>query len=81
MNHDTLLPLELLHCGQWAEVADVTGDGILDIIAGACRATINGVGNTGAIYVWAGGPTLRGNLSPTATLVSPAGAPGCRACA
>ena len=26
MNHDTLLPLELLHSGEWAEVAQVTGE-------------------------------------------------------
>jgi ferrous iron transport protein A len=26
MNHDTLLPLELLPPGEWAEVADVPGE-------------------------------------------------------
>jgi Fe2+ transport system protein FeoA len=26
VNHDNLLPLEMLHSGQWAEVAEVTGE-------------------------------------------------------
>ena len=26
MNRETLLPLELLHSGEWAEVAEVTGE-------------------------------------------------------
>ena len=26
MPHDTLLPLELLDCGEWADVAEVTGE-------------------------------------------------------
>ena len=26
MLHDTLLPLELLNCGEWADVAEVTGE-------------------------------------------------------
>ncbi|MCI0341296.1 MAG: IPT/TIG domain-containing protein, partial [Planctomycetales bacterium] len=41
-------------------VADVTGDGILDVVAGASLADIGGTVNTGALYVWAGSTTPSG---------------------
>ncbi len=50
------------------QLADVTDDGVLDIVAGAPGANVSGVSNTGAVYVWAGGGGLTGTVSPTATL-------------
>src|SRR5205814_1302736 len=52
--------------GQGTRFADVTGDGIVDVVAGACNAKIKGVAAVGAIYVWQGGPTLTGPSSPLA---------------
>ncbi len=54
--------------GQAIQCADVTGDGTLDIVAGTRWADIGGTANTGAVYVWAGGSSLSGTVSPTATL-------------
>ncbi len=54
--------------GQAIQCADVTGDGTLDVLAGAPGADIGGTVDAGAIYVWAGGSTLSGTVSPTATL-------------
>src|SRR5262249_13123899 len=50
---------------------DVTGDGILDIVATSIGATVKNKRNAGAAFVWAGGPALAGSVRPTATLVSP----------
>ncbi len=50
---------------------DVTGDGVLDIVAAAALADVGGVLNAGAVYVWKGGPGLHGSQAPTACLVSP----------
>ncbi len=50
---------------------DVTGDGILDVVAVATLADVNGVENCGAAYVWKGGPNLGGFVAPTATLTRP----------
>ncbi len=55
--------------GQGIQLHDVTGDGLLDVVAGACYADIAGVWNAGAIYVWKGGPTLRGTVAPLARLI------------
>ncbi|MCI0340948.1 MAG: IPT/TIG domain-containing protein [Planctomycetales bacterium] len=57
-----------LAAGQPLQCADVTGDGILDVVAGAQSADIGGTSDTGAVYAWAGGIGLAGTLSPTATL-------------
>ena len=46
---------------------DVSGDGTLDVIAGAMNADDGGVANTGLVYVWNGGTGLSGTLSPSAT--------------
>jgi hypothetical protein len=54
--------------GQGLLCTDVTGDGIIDIVAGAFSAEAGAVSDTGAIYVWAGGSGLTGSLAPTATL-------------
>src|SRR5262249_35495431 len=50
--------------GQGIQVADVTGDGVLDVLAGRERST------QGAIYVFAGGASLTGAVSPSATLTA-----------
>jgi hypothetical protein len=55
--------------GQGILIADVTGDGILDIVAATKYANIGGVQDTGALYTWAGGAGLTGTIAPTATLV------------
>lgn len=57
------------------QLGDVTGDGILDVVA---LSTERDVGNadTGAVYVWKGGATLTGTPSFTAELVDPGAAAG-----
>ena len=54
--------------GQAIQLADVTADGTLDVIAAATRADVGGIVDAGAVYVWRGGPTLVGNASLAATL-------------
>ena len=54
--------------GQGIQLADVTGDGVLDVVVPATLATTNGFAQTGAIYVWQGGATLTGTPAPFATL-------------
>jgi hypothetical protein len=49
-------------------LGDVTGDGTLDVVVATHYADVGGVANAGAVYVWHGGPTLAGAVSPTATL-------------
>ncbi len=61
--------------GQGIQLADVTGDGLLDIVAGATYATISRVTGAGAVYVWAGGSLLAGIVAPTATLSVPGAQP------
>lgn len=53
---------------QWLRFADVTGDGITDVLAAAPQADVGTTGYAGAIFVWAGGPAMTGTLQPTATL-------------
>ncbi len=57
--------------GQGILLADVTGDGVLDLVGGANLADVGGVADTGAIYMRAGGASLTGAVSPTATLSVP----------
>ncbi len=57
--------------GQGIHCCDVTGDGILDIVAGAVLADVGLVLDAGAVYVWKGGDGLEGNKQPTATLTAP----------
>ncbi len=57
---------------QGIQLVDVTGDYMLDVVAGAIWATVGGVPGVGAVYVWQGGSTLRGSLAPLATLTVPA---------
>ena len=74
----TRLPAVTLHAGESADeeafgvtrLADLTGDGVLDIAVSASRATVGGVDDAGAIYVWEGGATLNGAPAPIATLHS-----------
>jgi hypothetical protein len=53
-------------------LVDVTGDGVLDVVAAAPNVDVPLRPDVGAVYVWMGGPTLTGTLAPTATLTSPA---------
>jgi hypothetical protein len=59
---------------QALQCAEVTGDGVLDVVVGADSADISGVVNAGAVYVWQGGATLAGAAPPTATLTVPGAA-------
>lgn len=54
--------------GQGVQLADVTGDGILDVVATASLADVGGITNAGAVYVWRGGTSLTGTVDPLATL-------------
>jgi hypothetical protein len=58
-------------------LVDVTGDGVLDIVAGAQRADVSGVAEVGAIHVFAGG-ALSGVVAPVATLTVPGAVNGDR---
>ncbi len=51
-------------------LVDVTGDGILDVVAGAPLSD-RGAIDAGAIFVWAGGPALSGSPAPTKVLQAP----------
>lgn len=55
---------------QPVKLADVTGDGTLDVVALASNATLDGR-RDGAIYVFAGGDGLAGAVAPHATLTAP----------
>ncbi len=57
--------------GQGIQLADVSGDGVIDIVTGAMEATVNGVPSAGALYIWRGGPMLAGTPAPFATLTAP----------
>jgi len=54
--------------GQGLQLVDVTGDGLLDVVAGTSNADVGGVIDAGAVYVWQGGATLTGTPAPLATL-------------
>lgn len=53
---------------------DVTGDGVLDVVIGTSEADVGGVTDTGAIFLWAGGPGLIGSVPETAVLSVPGAA-------
>lgn len=50
------------------QFADVTGDGVRDVVSGSFTRTVAGKSNAGGLYVWAGGPGLAGVSTPTADL-------------
>jgi hypothetical protein len=52
-------------------LGDVTGDGLLDVVAGARFADVGGEFDTETVFVWAGGPTLVGAAAVTARLTIP----------
>jgi hypothetical protein len=54
--------------GRGIVLADVTGDGTLDVVAAASHASLNGTPSQGAVYVFKGGPSLTGRQAPLATL-------------
>jgi len=57
--------------GQGLHLAEVTGDGVLDVVAGSHLVDEGGLMDTGAVYVWAGGAGLSGSVAPTASLSVP----------
>ncbi len=65
------LPGDALCTNQGVQLADVTGDGVLDVVIGTRLADVNGVIDAGAIYVWKGGPSLSHLVPPMATLSLP----------
>ncbi len=54
--------------GAFIHLGDVSGDGQTDIVLSASVADFGTSENTGAAYVWRGGVTLTGTVSPDATL-------------
>ena len=52
--------------GQGIQLCDLTGDGILDIVAGASNVSVQAFADVGAIYVWPGNTSIA--QSPTFTL-------------
>jgi len=58
------------------QLVDVTGDGRLDVLAGSSLVDLGGLTDIGAVYLWAGGATLTGSVSPGATLAVPAAVAG-----
>jgi hypothetical protein len=49
------------------QLADLSGDGVLDIVGTAIFADFDGIVDAGAVYMWAGSPALQGSVAPTAT--------------
>jgi hypothetical protein len=54
---------------QGVLLADVSGDGLLDVIASSMYADSGKVSDAGAVYVWVSGPDSVGTIAPTATLL------------
>ena len=67
----TQLGFTKFNTGRGVRTADVSGDGIADVIAGTSLADISGVDGTGAVFVWRGGTALRGRVAPSSTLTVP----------
>jgi hypothetical protein len=60
------------------QFADVTDDGVPDLLVGAQNADAGGVTNSGAIYLWTGGSMFPSSRPPDATFADPAAAAGDR---
>jgi len=60
--------------GQSLLISDVTGDGILDVVAGTCRYDEGAATDVGAVFVWAGAGALSGDVAPRAVLTVPGAA-------
>ncbi len=57
--------------GEELALAELTGDGVLDLLEVDPGATVAGVAQAGAVRVWAGGAALAGEVAPLVVLVSP----------
>lgn len=57
-------------CWQHALFADVTGDGLLDVVSAAPYADVGAVSDAGTVYVWSGVHGWAGSLDADARLVS-----------
>ncbi len=53
------------------QLADVTGDGILDVVAATADANVGTLNDVGSVKIWIGGPGLTGTLQPSASLSVP----------
>ena len=58
------------------ELADVTGNGLVDVVAGTPLTDVAGKEESGAVYIWEGGTQLAGKPTPAATLIEPLGKKG-----
>jgi hypothetical protein len=52
--------------GQPVQFADVTGDGVTDVLTCAQNKNVKGVKDAGAILVWVGGPAFSGTIDQSA---------------
>ena len=66
--------------GRGVFLADVTGDGKLDVVAGTPAADPEGREGAGAVLVWAGGASLAGTQAPLARFYDPSGLAGDQLC-
>lgn len=66
----------LAQAGAGLALADLTGDGVLDLFEVDPEQTVLGAAGAGAVRVWAGGPGLAGDVAPLVTLSAPRPEPG-----
>lgn len=59
--------------GKALKLRDVTGDGVLDVLACYPTADPGGIQDAGVLGLWVGGPGLTGTLSGTTLIASDAG--------
>ncbi len=62
--------------GQGVQLADLTGDGRLDVVAAGQLSDVAGVPEVGAVLAWHGGPLILGGPPPDATFVRFSAMPG-----
>jgi hypothetical protein len=60
--------LGMVEGGHGVQIADVTGDGLADVIAASNYADFGKTLDAGAVFVWAGRSGLSGTVLPTAVL-------------
>jgi FG-GAP repeat protein/VCBS repeat protein len=52
------------------DLADLDGDGTLDVLASSARASVNGAANAGVLLIWKGDASLTGVPAPTAEITA-----------
>ena len=60
--------------GQSVRLADLTGDGVLDVIAVTSPANPGGVQDAGVLYAWSGGAAMTGSPALLVTFAVPGAA-------